>query len=211
MPLRNPDHAYAEYRTELAPGEQFTQYHIKVRAADVARYVLLPGSHVRGRLIAARLEDAQVVGVTRGYHVYTGVYAGTRLSVCSTGMGGPAVAIAMEELGALGADTFIRVDSAGGWHWYLPVEFPAVADHAVVAALLAAAQRLSVPVRHGICATRDALYVPGELFEEGERRPIAVCLDAVVDLCQIDHADHPVEVGAASGGGRARFEPHATR
>jgi uridine phosphorylase len=270
MPLRNPEHAYAEYRAELAPGERFTQYHIKVRAADVARYVLLPGSHVRGRLIAEQLEEAQVVGRTRGYHVYTGTYAGARVSVCSTGMGGPAVAIAMEELGALGADTFIRVGSAGGWqpemrigdvvvatataryggtsHWYLPVEFPAVADHTVVAALLAAARRLEVPVRHGICATRDALYVPwdptlrtrleaagvlasemesdtlfvvgsshgyrcgaafvlasaslaltgpgGELFEQGERRLIEVCLEAVVDLAQIDRTAHPVEGGS---------------
>ncbi len=184
MPLSNAEHAYSEYRVELGPGEEFTQYHIKLRAEDLAPYVLLPGSHLRGRLIAEHMDDARVVAATRGYVVYTGTYASTRLSVCSTGMGGPAVAIAVEELGSLGAHTFIRVGSAGGWQpnmavgdvviatgtarfggtsrWYLPVEFPAVADHAVVSALLAAAQRASVSVRHGVCAARDALYVPWE-------------------------------------------------
>ncbi len=182
MPIQNPENAYAELRPDLSEGEAFTERHLKVRAGDIARHVLLPGSHLRGRAIAERLDDARVVGATRGYYVYTGDYRGTRLTVCSTGMGGPAVAIAMEELGRLGADTFIRVGSAGAWQphvcagdvvvvtavarfggtarAYLPIEFPAIADYRVVAALLAAATTLDLPVHHGVCATRDAFYVP---------------------------------------------------
>jgi uncharacterized protein YqgV (UPF0045/DUF77 family) len=36
----------------------------------------------------------------------------------------------------------------------------------------------------------------GELFEEGERRLIEACLEAVVDLAQVDRTAHPVEGGS---------------
>ena len=36
------------------------------------------------------------------------------MAVCSTGIGGPSAAIAMEELVECGADTFIRVGTSGG-------------------------------------------------------------------------------------------------
>ena len=35
------------------------------------------------------------------------------MTVCGTGMGGPAVAIGIEELAHMGAETFIRVGSCG--------------------------------------------------------------------------------------------------
>jgi hypothetical protein len=93
---------------------EFTQHHIKARNEDIAGYCFIPGDHVRGKKIAARLEDARLVADTRGYFVYTGTYKGVRVTVCSTGMGGPQVAIAMEELGNMGVHTFVRLGSAGG-------------------------------------------------------------------------------------------------
>lgn len=56
MALQNPEHAYKEYVPELQEGERFTEHHIKVRQADVSRYVFIPGSHLRGRRIAEMLD-----------------------------------------------------------------------------------------------------------------------------------------------------------
>ncbi|QUL99031.1 MAG: nucleoside phosphorylase [Candidatus Fermentithermobacillus carboniphilus] len=162
--------------------EAFTQHHIKARDEDIARYCFIPGDHVRGRKIASRLEDAKLVSDTRGYFVYTGYYKGVRMTVCSTGMGGPQVAIAMEELGNMGADTFIRLGSAGGvadntgvgdiviatasyrgggtGDEYLPKPFPAVAHFEVTRKLVDTAKELGIPALVGPVASGDAFYAP---------------------------------------------------
>ena len=93
MPLQNPEHAYKEYVPELEEGERFTEHHIKVRQADVSRYVFIPGSHLRGRRMAEMLDEARVVSATRGYYLYSGTYQGIFMTICSTGMGGPVTAI----------------------------------------------------------------------------------------------------------------------
>lgn len=174
--------------------EEFTQHHIKARSQDIARYCFIPGDHVRGKKIAGRLEGSQLVADTRGYFVYTGHYKGVTVTVCSTGMGGPQVAIAVEELGNMGADTFIRLGSAGGLDprsgvgdiviatasyrgggtgdQYLPKPFPAVADFEVTRALVDAASEAGVAVLVGPVASTDAFYSPNseanvELFRRG--------------------------------------------
>lgn len=161
---------------------EYTQHHIKARDEDISRYCLIPGDHVRGRKIAERLDGMQVVSTTRGYFVYTGTYRGVRMTVCSTGMGGPQVAIAMEELGNMGADTFVRLGSAGGLDdrtgvgdlviataayrgggtadEYLSKSFPAVADFEVTRALCDAASELGFRFLVGPCASVDAFYRP---------------------------------------------------
>lgn len=182
MPILNAEHAYKEYTVDLKPGESFSEHHIKVRREDLSRYVLVPGSHLRGRRIAERLDNCRVVGATRGYYVYSGTYKGHFLSVCSTGMGGPQAAIAFEELGHLGADTFVRVGSAGaiqpdlgvgdiavatatlrlgGTSFnYLPAPYPAISDFGLTGDMVSAAGDLGIAVRAGVCAAGDAFYAP---------------------------------------------------
>lgn len=196
MPLINPEHAYKEYVPALGPGESFSEHHMKVRREDLSRYVLIPGSHLRGRLIAEQMEACRVVSATRGYYVYTGLYQGQRLTVCSTGMGGPAAAIAMEELGAMGCDTFIRVGSAGAVapglgvgdiaiatgmvrgggtsRRYLPPEFPAVPDFGLTGALAEAARAAGVAAQTGVCAAGDAFYAPDAEAESVRLRSAGV-------------------------------------
>ena len=163
--------------------EEFTQHHIKARNQDIAKYCFIPGDHVRGKKIADRLEASALVADSRGYFVYTGYYKGVRVTVCSTGMGGPVVAIAMEELGNMGVETFIRLGSAGGLDErsgvgdivvatasyrgggtgdeYLPKAFPAVADFDVTRALVDAASASGgAPVLVGPVASTDAFYGP---------------------------------------------------
>ena len=90
------------------------QYHIQVAKGEIGRYVLLPGDPKRCAKIAKYLDDPVLIADSREYVTYTGTVDGIKVSVCSTGIGGPSAAIAMEELVNCGADTFIRVGTCGG-------------------------------------------------------------------------------------------------
>ena len=158
------------------------EFHIKAQEKDIARYVFCPGDQARARKIADHLEDASLVDDSRGYVVFSGRYEGAFMTVCGTGMGGPAVAIALEELAHLGADTFIRVGSCGVFqpgqgpgdviiasgtyrfsgtaNAYLPPNFPAVPTFAVVRRLVEAAETLGLPHTVGVGMAGDAFYAP---------------------------------------------------
>jgi uridine phosphorylase len=116
----------------------------------------------------------------REYNTYTGTLMGERVSVVSTGIGGPSAAIAMEELCAIGADTFIRVGTCGGIRLdvqsgdlviatgavrqegtsreYAPLEFPAVPDYTVLTALVDAARKLGGSFHTGVVQCKDSFY-----------------------------------------------------
>ena len=88
-------------------------FHLKTRKGDIGRYVILPGDPGRVPKIAGKLDGAKLIASNREYTVYTGYLDGEKVSVCSTGIGGPSAAIAVEELVMCGADTFIRVGTSG--------------------------------------------------------------------------------------------------
>ena len=156
------------------------QFHIRCREGDVGKYVFLPGDPGRCEAIAALFDEPRHVGMHREYNIYTGKLLGEMVSVCSTGIGGPSAAIAMEELSAIGADTFIRVGTCGGIDLsvkpgdivvatgavryehtsleYAPIEFPAVPDFTVTAALKAAGERLGYDTHTGVVQCKDSFY-----------------------------------------------------
>lgn len=156
------------------------QYHIQVGKGDVGRYVILPGDPKRCAKIAQYFDDPVLVADNREYITYTGFLDGVKVSVTSTGIGGPSASIAMEELVNCGADTFIRVGTSGGMQpevksadvviatgairmegtskEYAPIEFPAVADLSVVNALVEAAKELGQPFHTGVVQCKDAFY-----------------------------------------------------
>ena len=172
------------------------QYHIRCKRGDVGRYVLLPGDPGRVPQIASYLDGAEQVASNREYVVYTGSLDGVPVSVCSTGIGCPSAAIAVEELVRCDADTFIRVGTSGRMQpdmnigdlivataairdegtsrQYLPLAFPAVADPMVVQALVTACRQASVPFHTGVVHSKDSFY--GEV--EAERMPMAEQLQA---------------------------------
>ncbi|MHB8070892.1 MAG: uridine phosphorylase [Candidatus Cryosericum sp.] len=172
------------------------KYHVRLKQGDVGRYVLLPGDPGRCEIIAASFDNAVKIAQNREYVTYTGTLLGEKVSVTSTGIGGPSTAIAVEELSMVGADTFIRVGTSGAMQpgiapgdlaivtaairdegtsrQYMPVEFPAVADMEVTLALRDAAQRLHVPAHLGISQSKDSFY--GEV--EPDRQPVAEQLNA---------------------------------
>jgi len=156
------------------------QYHIQVGKGDVGRYVILPGDPKRCAKIAQYLDGAELVADSREFVTYTGALDGVKVSVTSTGIGGPSAAIAMEELVQSGADTFVRVGTCGGMQLdvksgdiviasgairmegtsreYAPIEFPAVADVGVVNALAGAAGELGAPYHVGVVQSKDSFY-----------------------------------------------------
>lgn len=157
-------------------------YHIHCKPGDVGRYVLLPGDPFRTDLIAGYFDDARLVAHNREHKTWTGTLNGVKVSVTSTGMGCPSAAIAVEELIKCGADTFIRVGTAGRvcdkaydetldgvintaavrdegtTIHYIPIEYPAVADRHVVDALARAAKKLGYNFAEGITQSKDSFY-----------------------------------------------------
>ena len=90
------------------------EYHIGVSAGEVGRYVILPGDPGRCEKIARHFDNPVKIAQNREYTTYTGYLDGEKVSVVSTGIGGPSASIAVEELVHCGADTFIRVGTSGG-------------------------------------------------------------------------------------------------
>lgn len=156
------------------------QYHIHCVEGDVGRYVFLPGDPGRCETIAKWFDHPVHVTQNREYNIYTGELLGEKVSVCSTGIGGPSASIAMEELANIGADTFIRVGTCGGIALdvmpgdvvvatgairfehtsleYAPLEFPAVADFEIASALKAASEELGFRTHTGVVQCKDSFY-----------------------------------------------------
>lgn len=158
------------------------QYHIQCSSEDIGRYVFLPGDPFRTDLIASYLDDAVLITENREHKTWTGYLDGEKVTVTSTGMGCPSAAIAVEELIKCGADTFIRIGTAGrvsdasydesldgvivtsavrdegtSLH-YIPYEYPALANIDVVTALAEAAAEKNKNYVEGICQSKDSFY-----------------------------------------------------
>ena len=152
-----------------------------LRPGQVAERVFLCGDPARVDRIARGWDDAREACQVREFRVVTGRFRGVALSAASTGVGAPGTAILLEELVKLGSHTFLRVGNSGGLapdlalgdlvvttgavrddgtsRSYVAPEYPAVADHALVGALLAAARARGVRCRAGITWSLDAFYV----------------------------------------------------
>ncbi|MGN0298889.1 MAG: uridine phosphorylase [Lachnospiraceae bacterium] len=166
------------------------EYHIQVKPGQVGKYVILTGDPKRCKKIAAFFENSELIADNREFVTYTGTLDGVKVSVTSTGIGGPSASIALEELVHCGADTFIRVGTCGGMQLdihggdliiangairmegtskeYAPIEFPAVADPTVLHALIQAAKTAKQPYHVGVVQCKDSFY--GQ--HEPERKPI---------------------------------------
>jgi uridine phosphorylase len=164
-------------------------YHIRIKKGDIGRYVLLPGDPFRTDYIASFLDNAKLVAHNREHKTWTGSLLGVPVSVTSTGMGGPSAAIAIEELIHCGADTFIRIGTAGRLcpesqdkaiqgiiatgavrsegltGEYVPYEYPAIADRHVVAALADSAGEFGYNFKEGIVHCKDSFY--GQIDPDG--------------------------------------------
>lgn len=156
------------------------QYHTGIGPEDIGKYVIIPGDPKRCEKIAAHFDNPVLVADSREYVTYTGFLDGVKVSVTSTGIGGPSAAIAIEELSKAGAHTFIRVGTCGGMQEevcggdlviatgavrmegtskeYAPIEYPAVADLTVTNALVSAAAKAGISYHTGVVQCKDSFF-----------------------------------------------------
>jgi uridine phosphorylase len=156
------------------------QYHTGIGPEDIGKYVIMPGDPKRCTKIAEHFDNARLVADSREYVTYTGTLDGVKVSVTSTGIGGPSSAIAIEELSKSGAHTFIRVGTCGGMQQevcggdvviatgairmegtsreYAPIEYPAVADLEVTNALVQAAKKQKISYHTGVVQCKDSFF-----------------------------------------------------
>lgn len=156
------------------------QYHIACSKGDVGEICILPGDPGRCIKIASYFENPKKIAENREYVTYTGTLCGKKVTVTSTGIGGPSAAIAIEELNAIGANTFIRIGTCGGINEnvkagdvviatgavrnegtsreYAPIEYPAVSDFGITTALVKGAEKLGLSYHTGVVQCKDSFY-----------------------------------------------------
>lgn len=165
----------------MLPKNNEVQYHTKVKHGDIGKYVLMPGDPGRVPMIAQYLANAYEVACNREFRTMTGFNDDIKVSVTSTGIGGPSASIAVEELIQAGAEVFIRIGTAGSLQrtvqmgdlvistgsvrdegttrQYVPLSYPAIADLDVTFALRMAAQKLGLAHHCGITHSKDAFFM----------------------------------------------------
>ncbi|KQC13907.1 MAG: uridine phosphorylase [Desulfuromonas sp. SDB] len=163
------------------------QYHLQLSEDQVRdiKVVLMPGDPQRVEKIAAfaDMNSAQLIARNREYTSCRCKFQGIPLLITSTGIGGPSLAIAVEELARIGIEVFIRVGTTGAIQphinlgdliittgavrldgtssHYAPLEYPAVASYEVITALKQSCDTQNLPYHLGITASSDSFY-PGQ-------------------------------------------------
>jgi uridine phosphorylase len=162
------------------------QPHLLVEEGDLNDIALIPGDPGRVDRIANLCDSSEVVAENREYKVVNAEYEGTPLTICSTGIGCPSAAIAVEELENVGVETVIRVGTTGALQEgieigdmiiatgaaknegtskrYEDVEYPAVPDYDVLTSLVDSAEANDEAVHVGPIASDDAFYAETEEY-----------------------------------------------
>ena len=164
------------------------QPHLLVEEGDVHDLALVPGDPGRVERIASHCENAETIAENREYKLVNATYEGRDLTICSTGIGSPSAAIAVEELAAVGVETFVRVGTTGALQEGIEIgdmivatgaakdegttgryeadTVPAVPEYEVLSGLVDAAEANDEDVHVGPVATDDAFYAETEEYVE---------------------------------------------
>jgi uridine phosphorylase len=176
-----------------------TQPHLLVDEGDLNDIALIPGDPGRVDRIADQCDESEVVAQNREYKIVNATYDGTDLTICSTGIGCPSAAIAIEEMHAVGVETVIRVGTTGALQSdidigdmvvatgaaknegtskrYEAVEYPAVPDYDVLSALVDSAEENDEAVHVGPIASDDAFYAETDEYVEDWEAANILCVE----------------------------------
>ena len=160
-----------------------TTPHIEADPKDIAPLVLLPGDPLRAKFIAQTyLDDVKLVTQVRNMLGYTGSFNKKRVSVLSSGMGMPSMAIyATELVRAYKVKTILRVGSCGSIDDELNIgqvvatmgastdsnmnrarfggfDFAATADFEMLTDWVRCAELMGTDIRVGNVLTSDTFY-----------------------------------------------------
>lgn len=162
-------------------------YHLDLNAEKIqgAKIALLPGDPFRSQTIAETVArtyktDCVKLAWKREFCTYLTGIKNQKILVTSTGIGGPSTSIAIDELAQLGVTTFIRVGTTraiqeyidigdvvitsgsvrldGASTHYAPIEYPAVAHHEALNALIMGAKKINARYHVGVTASSDTFY-----------------------------------------------------
>ncbi|MFA1611422.1 nucleoside phosphorylase [Halobellus rubicundus] len=175
------------------------QPHLLVESGDVHETALIPGDPGRVDRIADQCEDAETVAQNREYKVVNATYEGVPLTICSTGIGCPSAAIAVEELSAVGVETLIRVGTTGALQRGIEIGdmvvatgaakeegtskryedsvIPAVPDYDVLSALVDSAEANGEDVHVGPIVSDDAFYNENDAYVEEWEAANLLCVE----------------------------------
>ena len=160
------------------------QPHLLVEAGDIHDLAIIPGDPDRVDRIAAMCEDVEGVADNREYRVVNATYEGRPLTICSTGIGCPSAAIAIEELHAVGVETVIRCGTTGALQADIEIGdmvvatgaakeegttkryessvYPATPTYDVLSALVESAEANDEDVHVGPIVSDDAYYAESD-------------------------------------------------
>jgi Uridine phosphorylase len=194
------------YKAIRLTNDKGKMWHIGLDESDIGKGVILPGDPARCEMVMKHFDNAELRAVARGNPTYTGTYDGASVSVMSTGMGGTAVAICVEELKQIGAKNLIRMGTCGSLQRdlpegsivictgavrgdgttpeYIPLEYPAIADIDVVVALRDSARELGIEPVLGLVRSHDAFYIESPGAHPGWEERIKVWTDAGVKVVE---------------------------
>lgn len=160
------------------------QPHIRLGVENGASYALLPGDPQRVDKVKKWLTDVEDLAFNREYKTISGFYKNVKILVTSTGIGGPSLAIALEELKNIGVNTMIRIGSCGALNAgiklgeliipsgavrdegtseaYIEKHYPAIPDTDLLNCLLNSAKKFNFPFVNGIIRSHDSFYTDRE-------------------------------------------------
>ncbi|MFB6162741.1 MAG: nucleoside phosphorylase [Halococcoides sp.] len=163
-----------------------TAAHLRVDPGDCADIALLPGDPGRVDRIASHLDESTHMADNREYRLVNGSYEGRSVTICSTGVGSPSAAIAVEELSQVGVETVVRVGTIGALQpdiatgelivptaaakdegttkRYESPSIPAVATPSVATAIAESARATEVTAHVGPIVTDDAFYAETDAY-----------------------------------------------
>ncbi|RJX43735.1 nucleoside phosphorylase [Halonotius aquaticus] len=163
-----------------------TQPHLLVEPGDCHDIALIPGDPGRVDRIAEQCTNVEPVAENREYKLVNAEYEDTPVTICSTGIGCPSAAIAIEELNAVGVETVIRCGTTGALQSdieigdmvvataaakeegttkrYESAVYPAAPDYAVLSALVDTAEANDEDVHIGPIVSDDAFYAENEEY-----------------------------------------------
>lgn len=165
-------------------------YHINISKNDIkeAKTVIVTGDPARVKIIANKIDDKSIaLSSNREYTTYLTAIGDKNILICSTGIGSPSTAIAIEELAKIGIKNFIRIGTTGAIQknislgdiiistasvrldgtstHYAPIEYPAVADHYLTHYLVNSANKKNIDFHLGITASSDTFYCGQERYD----------------------------------------------